>query len=65
MEVQATNPIVILDEPDANLDRAGVALVGELVAEWTSNGRMVAVAAHTPELAAMPSVKIDVGRVAG
>jgi ABC-type bacteriocin/lantibiotic exporter with double-glycine peptidase domain len=41
--------IVVLDEPDANLDRAGIALVARLVRELASD-RMVAFAAHTPDL---------------
>jgi len=43
---------VLLDEPDANLDRAGVALVAALVTELSATGKMVVVAAHTPEVAA-------------
>lgn len=42
--------MVLLDEPDANLDRAGVALVSDVLRELTAAGIMVAVAAHTPEL---------------
>ena len=42
--------IYLLDEPDANLDRAGIALVAELVAELVARGRMVAIAAHTDQL---------------
>lgn len=42
--------MVLLDEPDANLDRAGVALVSDVLRELASAGVMVAVAAHTPEL---------------
>lgn len=43
-------PLVMLDEPDANLDREGVALVGEIVAELARE-RMVLVVAHSKELA--------------
>ncbi len=41
--------VYLLDEPDANLDRAGIALCARLVREL-SQGAMVAFAAHTPEL---------------
>lgn len=41
--------VVLLDEPDANLDAEGVALVAQLVRELARD-RMVAVAAHTPDL---------------
>jgi ATP-binding cassette subfamily C protein CydD/ATP-binding cassette subfamily C protein CydCD len=56
--------VIILDEPDANLDSAGVAIVAELVREL-SRKRMVVVAAHTPELAAAGDilVQLDMGRV--
>lgn len=53
--------MVLLDEPDANLDREGVALVAALVSELSAAGTMVAVAAHTPELAAMSSRAIRLG----
>lgn len=54
--------IVLLDEPDANLDREGVALVAALVKELSSKGKMVAVAAHTPELAALSSQRVELSR---
>ncbi len=41
--------LFVLDEPDANLDRAGILLVAELLRELSTRG-MVAFAAHTPEL---------------
>lgn len=50
--------IYLLDEPDANLDRAGIALVGEIVRELVGRGRMVAVAAHTEELASLPGKRV-------
>lgn len=50
--------IYLLDEPDANLDRAGIALVAELVRDLAARGRMVAIAAHTGELAAIPGVRL-------
>jgi ABC-type transport system involved in cytochrome bd biosynthesis fused ATPase/permease subunit len=54
-------PLVLLDEPDANLDRDGVLLIVEIVRELVEGGKMVAVAAHTPELAAMPGVRVELG----
>lgn len=51
--------IYLLDEPDANLDRAGIALVGELVRDLVARGRMVAVAAHTTELASVPGTRLS------
>ncbi len=50
--------IYLLDEPDANLDRAGVVLVAEIVAELVKDGRMVAIAAHTPDLAAIAGTRL-------
>ena len=48
-------PIVLLDEPDANLDREGVRLVASLVTELVAAGKMVAIAAHAlVDLAAAP-----------
>jgi ABC-type transport system involved in cytochrome bd biosynthesis fused ATPase/permease subunit len=44
--------LFLLDEPDANLDRAGVVLVAELLRLLARRG-MVAFAAHTPELLAV------------
>jgi ABC-type bacteriocin/lantibiotic exporter with double-glycine peptidase domain len=50
--------IYLLDEPDANLDRAGIALVAELVRELVGRGRMVAVAAHTDELTSLSGTRV-------
>jgi ABC-type bacteriocin/lantibiotic exporter with double-glycine peptidase domain len=50
--------MVLLDEPDANLDREGVALIADLVRELVASGKMVAIAAHTPELATMPGTHV-------
>jgi ABC-type multidrug transport system fused ATPase/permease subunit len=50
--------IYLLDEPDANLDRAGIVLVGEIVRELVEQGRMVAVAAHTEELACVAGTRL-------
>ena len=50
--------IYLLDEPDANLDRAGIVLVGEIVTDLVKRGRMVAVAAHTDELTSLPGTRV-------
>ncbi len=42
---------MVLDEPDANLDRAGIALVVEIIRDLAKDRRIL-VAAHTPELLA-------------
>ena len=57
--------LFLLDEPDANLDRAGIALVAGLLRELAGQG-MVAFAAHTPELLAVADrvVVLEGGRVA-
>jgi ATP-binding cassette subfamily C protein CydD len=57
-------PMVVLDEPDANLDEAGIQLVGGLVREL-SRDRMVLVSAHSPELLAAADrvVKLDAGQI--
>ena len=57
-------PLVILDEPTANLDAENAALVGEAI-ERLREGRMVLLIAHRPELAARADriVHIDRGRV--
>jgi ABC-type multidrug transport system fused ATPase/permease subunit len=45
-------PMVILDEPDANLDRDGIRLVADLVTELARD-RMVLVVAHSHELVSL------------
>jgi ABC-type multidrug transport system fused ATPase/permease subunit len=56
--------LFLLDEPDANLDRAGIALVAKLLRDLAGRG-MVAFAAHTPELLAVAGrvVVLAQGRV--
>lgn len=51
--------LVLLDEPDANLDREGVELVVELAAEWAAQGKMVAIAAHTAEIGRMNGLVVS------
>jgi ATP-binding cassette subfamily C protein CydD/ATP-binding cassette subfamily C protein CydCD len=56
--------LFVLDEPDANLDSAGVALVADLV-RALSREQKVLIAAHTPELIALADrvVELEQGRV--
>jgi ATP-binding cassette, subfamily C, bacterial CydCD len=42
-------PMVLLDEPDANLDRLGIAAVQSVLKE-VARQKMVLIVAHTPEL---------------
>lgn len=57
--------VYLLDEPDANLDAAGVALVAQLLRELGQSGKIVIVAAHTPQIIASGDrvVHLDGGRV--
>lgn len=49
-------PLLLLDEPSANLDEAGKCLVAELIGELCSPDRTLVIAAHDSELlAAHPS----------
>jgi ATP-binding cassette subfamily C protein CydCD len=56
--------LFVLDEPDANLDQAGVELVVAIVRELAASGRVV-LAAHTPELIAVANrvVVLEGGRI--
>ncbi len=56
--------ILVLDEPDANLDRDGIALVAEILGE-RARARTIVFAAHTPELVAIAgrTLTLDAGRV--
>jgi ABC-type multidrug transport system fused ATPase/permease subunit len=56
--------LFLLDEPEANLDRAGIELVTDIVRELAAN-HMVIIAAHTPELLLLASrvVVLDGGPV--
>jgi len=59
-------PLVVLDEPTANLDPRSAELVGEAV-ERLRHGRSVLLLVHRPELAARADrvVRLDGGRIAG
>ena len=59
-------PLVILDEPTANLDPVNAELVGEAV-ERLRAGRTVLLIAHSPELAARADrvVRLEGGRIVG
>lgn len=50
-------PIVLLDEPDANLDEEGVAMVAAIAAELAAT-KLVAVAAHTDRFLSAPGVHV-------
>ena len=52
--------LVLLDEPDAYLDSAGMKLVAHIIEDLVAAGKMVAVAAHSPELAVEGAVRITV-----
>ncbi len=52
-------PIVLLDEPDANLDREGVQMVAEIVKGLVRDGKMVAVAAHGEELRSLEGLRVE------
>jgi ABC-type transport system involved in cytochrome bd biosynthesis fused ATPase/permease subunit len=55
----ADTPILLLDEPDTNLDAAGIDLLVELVR--SREGRAVAIAAHHPALVAVGDKVIRLG----
>jgi thiol reductant ABC exporter CydD subunit len=57
-------PLVILDEPTANLDPASAAIVGDAV-ERLRDGRTVLLIAHNPDLASRADrvVRLDAGRI--
>jgi ABC-type transport system involved in cytochrome bd biosynthesis fused ATPase/permease subunit len=40
--------ILLLDEPDANLDQAGIDLIADIVRSM--GGKAIAIAAHTPQI---------------
>ena len=42
--------VLLMDEPEAGLDRESRRILGELLTEWTAGGRSVALATHDLEL---------------
>jgi ATP-binding cassette subfamily C protein CydD len=50
--------VILLDEPDANLDAEGITLVSKLVRELARD-HMVAIAAHTPELVRQGDIRVE------
>ncbi len=58
--------LFVLDEPDANLDRAGIALVADVLRELARDHGVI-FAAHTPELLGVADhvVTLEGGRVVG
>lgn len=48
----ATPPLLLLDEPAANLDEAGLTMVEDVTDEWRDAGRLLVVATNRPETAA-------------
>jgi len=42
--------VLLLDEPEAGLDRASVSILGTLLAEWTDSGRSVIMTTHDLDL---------------
>lgn len=58
--------LFVLDEPDANLDRAGIALVADVIRELAREHGVI-FAAHTPELLGVAAhvVTLEGGRVVG
>lgn len=62
-------PLVLLDEPTANLDAAGVAAVGSMVRDMASDGRTVVAAFQdggVPDgIGSRRSLRMEGGRIAG
>jgi heme ABC exporter ATP-binding subunit CcmA len=42
--------VLLLDEPEVGLDRASVAMLGDLLTEWTASGRSVVMTTHDVDL---------------
>ena len=42
--------LLLLDEPEVGLDGPSVAMLGELIAQWTRSGRSIVMTTHNPEL---------------
>jgi ABC-type multidrug transport system fused ATPase/permease subunit len=54
-------PILILDEPDANLDKDGRAILCRAVRSW-DHRRMIAVVSHSQELSAIADDRLDLAK---
>ncbi|HEY8076194.1 MAG TPA: ATP-binding cassette domain-containing protein, partial [Labilithrix sp.] len=52
-------PIVLLDEPDANLDAEGAERVAAIARALAESGKMVAIAAHSAVLRTLDAVHVD------
>ena len=57
-------PIVLVDEPTAELDQQAAALVIGALEQAAAEGRTVVVATHDPELVALAPSRLDLGRAA-
>ena len=53
-------PLLLLDEPAANLDEAGLAMVEGVTAEWREHGRLLVVATNRPATAARCDARLCV-----
>jgi ABC-type lipoprotein export system ATPase subunit len=56
--VSRGTPVVLLDEPTAELDRAAAGLVIELLRDVVADGRTVVVATHDPDLVAVADSRL-------
>jgi len=52
-------PIVILDEPTAELDRSAAALVIELLKRAAADGRTIVLATHDPDLLELATIQVE------
>ena len=43
-------PVLLLDEPESGLDRGSVAVLEDLLTEWTASGRTVVMSTHNIEM---------------
>lgn len=59
--------VLLLDEPDANLDAAGIELLKNVLVAEVARGKLVIVAAHTPELVELGGsvIALNQGRLLG
>ena len=54
-------PVLLLDEPTATLDLAGIDIVRDIIDEAVSQGKVVIVATNEPDEAAACEFRIDIG----